>query len=470
MRRRALARAVRAAGVAIVLVVIALGTSASGFEVGIDTYGRFDSAARGRWAMRAASEDAQLVRVAINWAAVAPSSRPAGFVAQDPGRRYYDWAPFDALVRAVAARGLPILIEINSAPPWAEGSNRPATVAAGTWRPNAADFGLFAQAAARRYSGHFPDPLHPGRHLPRVRWWEAWNEPNLPEYLTPQWTRRGSGYVAASPSIYRGLLNAFYDGVKRVSRSNLVLAGGTAPFGDLVPAPEARIPPATFDQDLFCLSGRPLRGGRCGAPARFDILDHHPFDIAGPTTHALNPGDVSVPDMGKLTRLLAAARRAGTIAPRSAKQLWASELVWTSKPPDPGGVPLLTQAHYLEQALYLLWRQGVSTVLWLQIVDDPPSSTALDGGLYFSDGKPKPAAAAFRFPFVTARRDASTLMAWGHAPLAGELRIQKRLGRRWLTVKRMRVGRFQTFFVGVPQRGGATLRGVIGSTASLPWP
>jgi hypothetical protein len=213
VRRRALARAVRAAGVAIVLLVIALGTSASGFDVGIDTYGRFDSAARGRWAARAAGDAAQLVRVVITWAAVAPPSRPAGFVAQDPGSRYYNWAPFDALVRTVAAHGLPILVEINGAPPWAEGPDRPATVGSGTWRPNAADFGLFAQAAARRYSGHFPDPLHSGRYLPRVRWWEAWNEPNLPEYLTPQYVKRGRRYVAFSPGLYRGLLNAFYAGV-----------------------------------------------------------------------------------------------------------------------------------------------------------------------------------------------------------------------------------------------------------------
>jgi hypothetical protein len=133
-------------------------------------------------------------------------------------------------------------------------------------------------------------------------------------------------------------------------------------------------------------------------------------------------------------------------------------------------VPLSTQAHYLEQSLYILWREGVDTVLWLQIVDDRPSSTALDAGLYFANGRPKPAATAFRFPFVTVRRNATTLMAWGHAPIAGRLRIQRRSGRRWLTVKAIRVRRFETFFVGVPQRGAATLRAAIGSTTSLPWP
>jgi hypothetical protein len=61
-------------------------------------------------------------------------------------------------------------------------------------------------------------------------------------------------------------------------------------------------------------------------------------------------------------------------------------------------------------------------------------------------------------------------MAWGHVPRAGELRIERRVGRRWVTVKRMRVTRAQTFFVPVPQRGAATLRGTVGPAASLPWP
>jgi hypothetical protein len=179
---------------------------------------------------------------------------------------------------------------------------------------------------------------------------------------------------------------------------------------------------------------------------------------------------VSVPDMGKLTLLLAAARRADTVAPRTKKQVWASELVWTSRPPDPGGVPLRTQARYLEQAFYVLWREGVDTVLWLQIVDDKPSSSALYGGLYFSNGRPKPAAAAFRFPFVTTRRNAHTVMAWGHVPLAGSLQIQRRSGRRWFTVKRAKVRRFATFFIPVGQTGSATFRARIGSAVSLPWP
>lgn len=58
--------------------------------------------------------------------------------------------------------------------------------------------------------------------------------------------------------------------------------------------------------------------------------------------------------------------------------------------------------------MYVLWSQGVSAVFWLQI-DDPMTAapaTALDAGLYFQDGRRKPAATAYRFPFVTNREGA----------------------------------------------------------------
>ncbi len=188
----------RAIAVAVAIAILATGTAAAAFRVGIDTYGRFDSSSRATWAARAASENAQVVRVAIYWAAVAPPSLHPGFVQQDPSSRFYSWAAVDALARAVAARRLPIMIEITGAPRWAEGPPRAGT-APGTWIPESGRVRSLRAGRCQRYSGHFPDPLHPGRFLPRVRYWEAWNEPNLPEYLTPQWVRHGGRYVAVQP-------------------------------------------------------------------------------------------------------------------------------------------------------------------------------------------------------------------------------------------------------------------------------
>jgi hypothetical protein len=69
-------------------------------------------------------------------------------------------------------------VDIVDAPGWAE----PSGVAHGT-TPNPSAFGDFARAAASRYGGSFAG-------LPRVRYWQAWNEPNLNLYLKPQWVDR----------------------------------------------------------------------------------------------------------------------------------------------------------------------------------------------------------------------------------------------------------------------------------------
>ena len=80
--------------------------------------------------------------------------------------------------------------------------------------------------------------------LPRVKYWQGWNEPNLSLYLTPQWTRRSGKLTATSPDVYRSLLNAFYSGVKAVSKTNFVITAGTSPFGD-PPAASASRPPSS---------------------------------------------------------------------------------------------------------------------------------------------------------------------------------------------------------------------------------
>ena len=440
--------------------------------LGLNGYGPLTSGSvplRSHWLGVAAGANAGPIRIVVVWSLIAPQSRRPGFHAGNPSDPQYAWGALDTLVRALAAKHLPAVLALGAAPSWAEGAHRPAGAAPGTWRPQASAFGQFASAAAKRYSGHFPDPLHPGLRLPRVRYWEAWNEPNLKVQLAPQWTRSRGHYVAASPVIYRNLLNAFYSSVKRVSKANVVIAGATAPFGDR--PGQARMAPVTFVQDLLCLRGVRLRSAGCRSPAHFDVLDHHPFDIGGPLQSALSPVDVSVPDMGRLTHLLSAARRARTALPRGRKRIWAGELIWISRPPDPGGVPLLRQARWLEQALFVLWREGVDTVFWLQIVDDANARTSgLGGGLYFSDGRPKPAAAAFRFPFITRRQSSSQVRAWGRAPASGTLSIQRRTRGHWVTLKRVRVRKSATFFVPLKLLGAATLRARVATVTSITWP
>jgi len=423
------------------------------------------------WIPRAVAEGAGMVRVDIHWDSVAPAHPPPGFVASDPASPGYNWTKTDAAVRELTAHGIKVLLTIWRAPTWAEAPSRPRSAPEGTWEPSSSQFAAFAMAAARRYDGTFPDPDNPGVFLPRVRYWQGWNEPNLSTYLNPQWRRAGGHWVAESPVMYRSLLNAFYAAVKGVSKSNFVVSAGTAPYGD--PPGGQRIPPVAFDRTLFCLSGtQRLKPAKCPNPVHLDAVSHHPYAIGGPLWHAENADDAAVPDIYKIARVLRAAERFHRVLPRGHKQLWVTEISWDSDPPDPNGVPIAEQARWYEQAMYVLWRQGVSTVLWLQIVDSPPIpnyGSTYQAGIYYLNGQPKPSAVAFRFPFVTRRLNRGHVQAWGRAPQAGKLTIKEQRGGSWKVLKRLTMRSRQVFVATLSLRSKAVLEATAGSQTSLPW-
>lgn len=428
-------------------------------------------ASRAFWLSRATDEGASIVRLNVFWSQVAPATRPPGFSPADPSSPGYDWSTVDSEVRDLAAGHVKVLLTLLGAPRWAEGPGLPTSAAPGAWRPDPAQFAAFATAAATRYSGHFADPLNPGSFLPRVRCWQAWNEPNLSNYIMPQWVQSGQGSTDASAIIYRRLLNAFYGAVKAVSPSNFVVTAGTAPYGD--PPGGDRVPPVEFDRDLFCLQdNRGLTPLTCPDPPHLDALSHHPYGIGGPFWHARNPDDVAVPDMSKLARVLRAAERSHHVLPAGRKQFWDTEVSWDSRPPDPQGIPIARQARWVEQTMYVLWSQGVDTILWLQIIDAPPIpsyGTTNQGGMYYLNGQPKPAARALRFPFVTQRLSRRKVIAWGRAPQGGRLAIEVRRRGRWKTVRRLRVRTHEVFSVKLRIRGRFVARAAIGSQRSLTW-
>ena len=82
---------------------------------------------------------------------------------------------------------------------------------------------------------------------------------------------------------------------------------------------------------------------------------------ARPTRHAINPEDASTPDIGRLRTVL---RKGGS----GNKPIWNTEIWWNSNPPG-RGVSLKTQARYLSQSFYLLWKQGVQAVFWFELHD-----------------------------------------------------------------------------------------------------
>ena len=140
-----------------------------------------------------------------------------------------------------------------------------------------------ASKSSRRRSPAAMTALSPircgaGRGLPRVRLFQAWNEPNLARYLEPQWVAEGGRWRAFSPLLYRQLLNGFYARVKSVEPTDTVVAAGVAPNGE--PTGVGRMAPVRFLRGMLCLEGRAR--GSCSEPPHFDVLAFHPLSFGNP--------------------------------------------------------------------------------------------------------------------------------------------------------------------------------------------
>jgi hypothetical protein len=481
---RRLGRAAALACAAACSLVLALPASGQAATHGLITgFTDFDAFQGGAPADRvigfqhAKAAGATIVRLSWSWAGTAPNKPASIAQTRDPAWSGYQWSFLDEVAREATAAGLTPLFEITGAPDWAEGANKPSNVPDGTWKPSAAAFGAFAEAIARRFSGSYPDPDNPGRSLPRVRYWQGWNEPNLTTYLSPQWVHSGGSLVAESPRLYRSLINAWYKGIKKVSKSNVVITAGTSPFGDLQKG-GLRMPPALFVRELFCLRGRTaLKHFRCsGTPVHFDVLAHHPYPIGPPRRHAPNLDDVSIPDLSRLTRPLRAAQKAHTVT-GGHKQLWATEFSWESSPPDPQGIPANLEATYLEGALSELWQEGVSMAGWYNMRDEAKGQGypfTFQSGIFFrgssiADDTPKPSYTAFSFPF-TAYIHRGRAQLWGRAPAPGAVTIQKQTGNTWTTIAPLSARSSDRMFLGrASLPSGTNVRAVQGTRTSLTW-
>jgi hypothetical protein len=419
------------------------------------------------WLGDAESLASNWVRLTADWQAIA-YKHVRGAAAANPANPGYYWPLLDEAIRAAAATHQHVLMMIYAAPTWAEGPHRPP--GALNWEPNATDYGAFVRAVATRYSGHYPDPLNPGHDFPAVTTFQIWNEPNEPVSLSPQWTRVRRGvYTPASPGIYRRLLNTGYANIKAVQPHAYVLAAGTAPYGD--PPGGLREPPLVFDRALLCLNGPALKRERCPDPAHFDAFDDHPYAL-NPLIHALDPDDTSVPDVHKVIHLLAVARRDRTLAPVGPKAMWVTELDWGSNPPDRTQGSLDLQRRYLDYALYELWRQNVSHVLWFELADPGPGLNVFSGaGVYFQNGQPKPSAQAFHFPFIAVPSGGHGhgLIVWGRAPAAGAVTIENGNGHTWQPQLTLTTTPGGIFYGHVPLRPHLILRAVQGTLASPGW-
>jgi hypothetical protein len=421
---------------------------------------------------------ATAVRLQVRWSSIAPggTTKPAGFDPRNPADNAYDWSRLDRQVEAATAAGLRPIVGFSGAPLWAQ--REPSSFRPGNGWPDADEFGHFAVAAARRYSGRFAG-------LPRVRNWLVWNEPNHYNYLLPQYSTPISQPVTTqsrpvSPTVYRPMANAFAAAVHSVNPTNIVIAGALAPFARFDRYSQV-VAPLRFMRALLCMTrrSRPLRG--CHARTQFDVWSAHPYTQGGPTHHALQPDNVSLGDLPDVRRLLRAATRAGHVVSRHKPKLWVTEFSWDTRPPDSGGVPLKRHARWLSEAFYRMWRNGVSLVTWFQLRDghSPGVSRTREftSGLYFRcdgglscDRRKRPSFASFRFPFV-AFPAGRRVLVWGRTPAGRRARVtvEQRRGRRWQRLARLRTDRYGVFMKRVKRLGRGSLRARRGRIFSVPF-
>jgi len=402
---------------------------------------------------------ATLVQTPLRWASVAPKQIPAGWDPTNPADPNYDWEEIDLWVARAAAAGLEPILQVRGAPLWAHRCHSGETDVPCNPDPNAlADF---TTAAVRRYRGDFGG-------LPRVRYWQGLNEPNLSLFFMPQYVNG----KPASPYIYRTLINRFYAAVKAVDPANLVIAGGLGPIA----VPKYTIGPMRFTRELLCMRGhrrpRPT-GGSCEGGVHFDIFDMHPYTTGGPT-HEGGVNDVQLGDLQKLKTLLAAADRAGRIKGVFKRTpLWIMELSWDTNPPDPGGLPMKIESRWIAEALFRSWNVGIEYFFWYSLRDPEPEplpwSETLSSGFYFrgptvTQDQPKEILYAYRFPFVAyphKKGKRGGLFVWGRTPNStpGRVAIQIFKGGRWRRAAVMRADRNGIFRGLVKRRYGRNRKG-----------
>jgi hypothetical protein len=454
---------------------LASGARAATFTRGFVDDVWFDGPADGvstpTWLLKTEATGAKFAQIEVDWISVEPNAPLPGANLTSPAAPQYDFTTIDQRVEEFERTGIQPVFLVTDAPRWAQAVGGTATeYAEGAYRPNDAAFKDLAEALAQRYSGSYPDPAHAGQTIPRVRYMQAWGEANTDFHLAPQWTRVHGRAVNTGATLYRGLVNAFYAGVKAGDRSDVVLSTGLEGYGDAPFAGLQRVRPVTFLENLLCL-GTDLKRVKCaGGPAHFDVLAADPYEAFAPTTHAVSPFDASAPDLSRLTKVARAAAKAGTLLPHKAVPLWVTEFGYDSNPPNRSAVSTATQAKWLEQAFFIFWHEGVTTALWYLVRDQtPPYSQNYFSGVYFRNGTPKPSFTAFSFPFVIMAATGTKAQAWGIAPVGGSVKVQLKGSHGWKTVKAVRAGAGKVFDFSAASLAHGQYRATVSGQSSLVW-
>jgi hypothetical protein len=448
------------AGVAVAIVLGQSGstTARSGDPISLleDNVALLSNPARTLQTLRSLGVGA--VRIDFGWSDLAPDPssprRPRGFRGADPAAyAAASWAPYDALVKDATADGVETDFALSGpAPSWATGPNRPSEQgASGAWNPSPGGFAEFVNAVATRYSGTYV-PRGASSPLPRVRFWEIWNEPNWGPSLQPQLALHPLRVVSAAA--YRRLADAAWSallrtghGHDRIVIGNLSPRGVSVPPDDKLAAAVAVSGPLAFTRTLYCVDSddHPLRGDaarRVGCPTtdrgskdfasahpalfKASGFGVHPYPIGEPPTHSAQAGADAV-EFGDIPRFADILDRLVQVyGSRRKMPIYNNEFGYVTNPPNPGTeyVSPPVAGEYINWAEYLTWRDPrlATTMQFLLYDPNPRPDTFGPGGfasgLIFYGGRPKATFYAYRMPIflpVTSGHPGDSLEVWGCA-------------------------------------------------------
>ncbi len=318
----------------------------------------------------------QVVRVNLYWGtttfAVA-KRRPA--VATDPEDPAYDWTLYDRAARYADANGIQLLFTIWGTPKWANGGKPP------RYAPTKiSDLQQFAYAAAQHFSGDVVD-LN-SQAVPAVKLWTAWNEPNQPFELAPQYKRVRGKWVMQSAIEYAKICKAVYTGVHSTLLSGeKVGCGVTSPRGNDNPGGKRAVPtPLSF-----------MAAVRKAGLTKFDAWAHNPYAGTARETPSTKPHSRGAVTLGNLDVMIKQINKLW-----GKRRVWLTEYGYQTNPPDRTfGVSYTKQAEYLKQAFAVARKNPrVDMMLWFQLKDEPALS-GWQSGLLTVRGKQKPAFTSF---------------------------------------------------------------------------